>query len=74
MCQHFPVVGCYASLFPVILVDLLGLTILEKSMGQVLAVSSVAFLFASPMSGTEPLDLNILTEVFNIHSQFITLF
>ncbi len=43
--------GCWAALFPVILVDLLGIEVIEKSLGQCLAAGSVAFLVASPMSG-----------------------
>lgn len=42
--------GCWASLFPVILVDLLGIDVIERSLGQSLAIASFAFLFASPLS------------------------
>ncbi|ELT98491.1 hypothetical protein CAPTEDRAFT_205609 [Capitella teleta] len=42
--------GIWSSLFPVILVDLLGVAVIERSLGQVLAVGSIAFLLASPMS------------------------
>ena len=44
--------GCFAALFPVILVDLLGIDMIEKSLGQALACASIGFLLASPMSGT----------------------
>lgn len=43
--------GCWASLFPCILVDLLGLDYIEQSLGQSLFAGSFAFLLASPMSG-----------------------
>ena len=50
----FFITGCWASLFPVILVDLLGIEVIEKSLGQCLAAGSIAFLVASPMSGEFP--------------------
>jgi len=43
--------GCWVSLFPVVLVDLLGVDSIETSLGQVFAFSSMAFLIASPLSG-----------------------
>ncbi|ELU17411.1 hypothetical protein CAPTEDRAFT_225743 [Capitella teleta] len=43
--------GSWASLFPVILVDLLGIDSIERSLGQCLAAGSIAFLLASPISG-----------------------
>ncbi|CAH1782386.1 unnamed protein product [Owenia fusiformis] len=43
--------GCYFSLFVVILVDLLGVDVVDKSLGLVMGVSSIAFLIASPFSG-----------------------
>ncbi|CAD5116583.1 DgyrCDS5460 [Dimorphilus gyrociliatus] len=43
--------GFFAALFPVVLVDLLGVNEIEKSMGQALAVTSFGFLVASPLSG-----------------------
>ena len=48
------ITGCWASLLPVILVDLLGIEVIEKSLGQCLAAGSIAFLVASPMSGKFP--------------------
>ena len=36
--------GCFAALFPVILVDLLGIDMIEKSLGQELACASIGFL------------------------------
>ncbi len=44
-------VGCFVSLFSVILVDLYGLIMLEKSLGQALAAISFVFLFGSPLIG-----------------------
>lgn len=43
--------GSWASLFPVILVDLLGIEAIERTLGQCLAAGSLAFLVASPISG-----------------------
>ncbi|KAK2142870.1 hypothetical protein LSH36_903g00095 [Paralvinella palmiformis] len=43
--------GCFASLVPVVLVDQMGIDVMEFTLGQVFASSSVAFLLASPMSG-----------------------
>jgi len=43
--------GCFASLFPVILVDLVGVEGIETSLGQSMAVGSFVFLIASPLSG-----------------------
>ncbi|CAH1781646.1 unnamed protein product [Owenia fusiformis] len=43
--------GSFASLFPVILVDLFGMDLVEKSVGLTLATSSIAFLTSSPLCG-----------------------
>merc|ERR1712002_1373067 len=43
--------GCWASLFPVILVDLLGVSVIERALGLALASVSIAFLIASPIAG-----------------------
>ena len=39
------------ALYPVILVDLMGVDLIEKSLGTAIAVGSVAFLVAAPISG-----------------------
>ena len=39
------------SLFPVVLVDRLGINSYEQSYGQCVAVGVIAYLFASPVSG-----------------------
>ena len=44
-------IGCFISLFSVILVDLFGLEILEKSLGQAMATNSPVFLFGTPLIG-----------------------
>ncbi len=43
--------GCTASLFPVIMVDLLGLELVEKSIGLCISMTSPAFIIAAPLSG-----------------------
>ena len=46
------VAGCWVALFPVLLVDLLGIDRIERSLGMCMGVSSFAFLVAAPISGT----------------------
>ncbi len=48
----FPLLaGCWACLWSVVVVDLMGKEVMEASIGLCLAGTSVAFLFASPMAG-----------------------
>ncbi|KAI0237018.1 Monocarboxylate transporter 12 [Lamellibrachia satsuma] len=43
--------GCWVAVFPVLLVDLLGIDRIERSLGMCMGISSFAFLVAAPISG-----------------------
>ena len=50
--------GCFASMYPVVMVDLMGLDVIEYTLGLGMASTSIAFLVASPLSGKRHTDMS----------------